>query len=61
MIPVSRSQVDALRKDECLQLVEELGEAQSRRGVLMVEMKAMIKDLLDLRENKKSHSWDSQR
>ena len=42
-IPMSRPEVDALRKDECLQLMELLGEAQPRRGVLV---KSMIKDLL---------------
>ena len=45
MIPISRSEVDALGKDECLQLMEQLGEAQPLRGVLVVEQKAMIKDL----------------
>ena len=42
---MSRSEADALKKDECLQLIEQLGEAQPRRGVLMVELKAMIKEL----------------
>ena len=46
MFPMSRSDVDDLRKDECLQLMEQLGEAQLRRGVLVMELKAMIKDLL---------------
>ena len=46
MIPMSRSEVDALRKDECLQLMEHVGEAQLRRGVLVVELKAMLKELL---------------
>ena len=47
MIPTSRLKVvDALRKDKCLQLMEQLGEAQPHRGVLVIEMKAMIKDLL---------------
>ena len=41
-----QSEVDALRKDECLQLMEHLGEAQPRRGILVVELKSMIKDLL---------------
>ena len=49
-IPMSRSEVDALRKDECLQLMEHMGEAQPRRGVLVVELKSMIKDLLFSRE-----------
>ena len=49
-IPMSRSEVDALRKDECLQLMEHLGEAQPRRGVLVVELKSMIKDLLFSKE-----------
>ena len=43
---MSRSEVDALRKDECLQLMEHLGEAQPRRGVLVLELKSMIKELL---------------
>ena len=46
MFPMSRSDVDDLRKDECLQLMEQLGEAQLRRGVLVMELMAMIKDLL---------------
>ena len=50
MIPMSGSEVDALKKDECLQLMEKLGEAQPRRGVLMVELKAIIKDLLFSKE-----------
>ena len=45
-IPMSRSEVDALRKDGCLQLMEHLGEAQPRRGELVLELKSMIKDLL---------------
>ena len=49
-IPMSRTEVDALRKDECLQLMEHLGEAQPRRGVLVVELKSMIKDLLFSKE-----------
>ena len=36
---MSRSEVYALRKDECLQLMEHLGQAQPRRGVLVVELK----------------------
>ena len=44
-IPMSRSEVVALRKDECLQLMERLGEAQPRRGVLVLELKSIIKDL----------------
>ena len=43
---MSRSEVDALRKDESLQLLEHLGEVQPRRGVLVLELKAMIKDVL---------------
>ena len=43
---MSRSEVDALRKDESLQLLEHLGEVQPRRGVLVLELRAMIKDLL---------------
>ena len=43
---MSRSEVDALRKDESLQLLEHLGEVQPRRGVLVLELKAMIKDHL---------------
>ena len=31
--------------------MEHLGEAQPRRGVLVVELKAMIKDLLSSEEN----------
>ena len=50
MIPMSRSEVDALKKDECLQLIEQLGKAQPRRGVLMVELKAMVKELLFSKE-----------
>ena len=50
MIPMSRSDVDNLRKDECPQLMEQLGEAQPRRGVLVMELKAVIKDLLLSRE-----------
>ena len=49
MFPMSRSDVDDLRKDECIHLMEQLGEAQLRRGVLvkaLMELKAMIKDLL---------------
>ena len=38
MIPTSRSEVDALKEDECLQLVEQLGEAHPHRGVLVVEL-----------------------
>ena len=45
MFPVSRSDVDHLRKDECLQLMEQLGEAQLGRGVRVIELTAMIKDL----------------
>ena len=43
---MSRSEVDAPRKDECLQLMEHLGEAQPPRGVLVLELKSMIKELL---------------
>ena len=43
---MSRSEVDALNKDECLQLMEHLGDAQPRRGVLVLELKSMIKDLI---------------
>ena len=43
---MSRSEFDSFRKDECLQWMEQLGEAQPPRGVLVVELKAMIKDLL---------------
>ena len=50
MFPNSRWEVDALRKDECLQLMELLGKAQPRRGVLVIELKAMIKDLLFSKE-----------
>ena len=46
MIPMSRSEVDALKKDECLQLMGLVGEAQSCRGVLVVELKAVVEDLL---------------
>ena len=46
MFPVLRSDVDNLRKDECLQLMEQLGEAQPRREVLVMALKAMIKDML---------------
>ena len=60
LIPMSRSEVDVLRKEECLQLMEHLGEAQPRRGVLVVELKAMLKDLLfSKKENRKNRSWDS--
>ena len=47
---MSRSEVDALRKDEWLQLMEQVGEAKPCRGVLVVELKAMIKDLLFSKE-----------
>ena len=50
MIPMSRSDVDNLRRDECLQLMEQLGVAQPRRGVLM-ELKAIIEDLLFSQED----------
>ena len=50
MILKSRSEIDALRKDECLQLVEQQGEAQPRRGALEVELKAIIEDLLFSKE-----------
>ena len=43
---MSRSEVDALRKDECLQLMEQLDEALPRRGVLVILLKAMIKNFL---------------
>ena len=46
MFPMSRSDVDNLRKDECLQLMEQLGEPQPRRRVLVMALKAMIKDML---------------
>ena len=46
MFPMSRSDVDNLRKDECLQLMEQLGEPQPRRRVLVKALKAMIKDML---------------
>ena len=42
LIPMSRSEVDAPRKDECLQLMEQLGEAQPHRGELVIELKATI-------------------
>ena len=51
MIPMSRSDVDNLRKDECPQLMEQLGEAQPRRGVLVMELKAVIKDLFLSKED----------
>ena len=51
MFPMSRSDVDNLRKDRCLQLMEQLGEAQPRRGVLVMEMKAVIKDLFLSKED----------
>ena len=51
MFPGSRSDVDHLRKDECLQLMEQLGEAQLGRGVLVIELTAMIKDLLFSKED----------
>ena len=51
MSPMSRSDVDNLKKDECLQLMEQLGEAQPRRGVLVMKVKAMIKDLLLSKED----------
>ena len=51
MIPMSRSEVDTLKRDECLQLMEQLGGAQLRRGVLLVELKARIKDLLISKED----------
>ena len=50
LIPMSRSEADALRKDECLQLLEHLEEVQPGRGVLVLEPKAMIKDLLFSKE-----------
>ena len=50
MIPISRSEVDALRKDERLQLMQQLGKVQPSRAVLVIEMKAMIKDLLFSKE-----------
>ena len=56
MIPMSRSEVDALKKDECLQLMEHLGEAQLRRGVLVVELKAMLKVLLLSKEGEQEKS-----
>ena len=43
---MSLSDVDDLRKHDCLELMEQLGEAQLRCGVLVVKVKAMIKDLL---------------
>ena len=52
VIPMSRSEVGALRKNECLQLLEHLGEVQPRRGVLVLELKSMIKDLLFAKEGK---------
>ena len=55
MIPMSRSEVDALRQDECLQLMEQLGEAQPRRVVLVVELKAMTKDLVFSREGEQKN------
>ena len=51
MSPMSRSDVDNVKKDECPQLMEQLGEAQPRRGVLVMEVKAMIKDLLLSKED----------
>ena len=50
MISMFWSEDDALRKDGCLQLMEHVGEAQLRRGVLVVELKAMLKDLLCSKE-----------
>ena len=46
MFPMFRSEIDALRKDECLQLMEQLGEAQPRCRVLVVELNAMINYLV---------------
>ena len=61
LIPMSRSEVDALRKDECPQLMELVGEVQPRRGALVLELKAMIKDLLRSNEGEQEkHPWDSQ-
>ena len=51
MIPMSRSDVDNLRKDECPQLMEQLGEALPRRGVVVMKMKAVIKDLFLSKED----------
>ena len=51
LFPMSRSDVDNLRKDECPQLMEQLGEAQPRRGVLVMELKTVIKDLLLSKKN----------
>ena len=44
------SEADAIRKDESLQWMEVLGETQPRRGLLVMELKAMIKDLLFSKE-----------
>ena len=51
MIPTSRPEVDAPhKKKECLQLMEQQGEAHPRRGVVVVELQAMVKELLFSRE-----------
>ena len=48
---MSLSAVGALNKDECLRLMEQLGEGHPRRGgVLVVDLKAMLKDLLFSKE-----------
>ena len=44
------------QEDECLELIEQLGEAQPHRGVLLVELKAMTKVLIFSKEG-----WHSQR
>ena len=49
---MSLSDVDDLRKHDCLELMEQLGEAQPRCGVLVVKVKAMIRDLF-ISENRK--------
>ena len=61
MIPMSRSAVGALNKDECLRLMEQLGEGHPRRGgVLVVDLKAMLKgsSLLERdSQRRKGASW----
>ena len=52
MIPMCLLEVDALRKDECFQLMDPLGEAQPRRGVLVVDLETRIKDLLFAKEGR---------
>ena len=50
MIPMSQSENDAVRKDECLQLMKRVGEPQPHRGVLVMELKAILEDLLFSKE-----------